>query len=127
MQRGSILPADMQMSSENVLTSNISAKQALLHILSVFDTVFILDKFSSISVTTQSLCHRLCEELVEQLSHRRFQKSLYNFLCAAIEFLVGWFFSVTLQILQNGSLFGKSVGGDDGLPLFTMDPGPFLV
>jgi hypothetical protein len=82
----------MQMSSETILTSNISAKQALLHILSIFDTVFVLDEFCSIPVTTRSFCHRLCEEVVQQLTHRRFQKSLYGGLCTAIEFLIGWFF-----------------------------------
>ena len=80
------------MSSETILTSNISAKQALLHILSIFDTVFVLDEFCSIPVTTRSFCHLLCEEVVQQLTHRRFQKSLYGGLCTAIEFLIGWFF-----------------------------------
>ena len=80
------------MSSEDIPSRNINAKSALLHILSIFDTVLSLDEFVSVPVTTRELGTKLCECVVLQLGRRKFDYHVLHSLNRSVHFLVDWFF-----------------------------------
>lgn len=80
------------MFSEDIPSRNTNAKSALLHILSIFDTVLSLDEFVSVPVTSRELGTKLCECLVLQLGRRRFDYHVLHSLNRSVQFLVGWFF-----------------------------------
>ena len=80
------------MSSEDIPSRNINAKSALLHILSILDTVLSVGEFVSVPATSHEFGTKLCECLVLQLGRRRFDYHMLHSLNRSIQFLVGWFF-----------------------------------